>query len=116
MLFLISKVVALTLVWVVRGLSTSQKPDSSLETRHIQGREYLSLTMTDCENHATDSIIKRVMFDWPRCSKVPACIMYTRFTDDCGNRRKGHRHYDSYVNGSVNRYIEKELIAQLSEN
>jgi hypothetical protein len=42
--------------------------------------------------------------------------MFARFTGDCSKRRKGHRHYDSYVNGSVNKSIEKELIAKLSEN
>ena len=42
--------------------------------------------------------------------------MFARFTGSCGKRRKGHRHYDSYVNASVNKSIEKELIAKLSEN
>ena len=42
--------------------------------------------------------------------------MFARFTGDCGKRRKGHRHYDSYVNARVNKSIEKELIAKLSEN
>jgi hypothetical protein len=69
MLFLTSKVVALTLVSVVRGVSTSQKSDSSLETRHILVQECLNLTMTDLEMHTAYPIIKRVMFDWPRCSK-----------------------------------------------
>jgi hypothetical protein len=63
MLLLISKAVALTLVSVVRGVSTSQKPDSSLETRHIRVQGCLNLTMTDFEMHTAYFIIKRVVFD-----------------------------------------------------
>jgi hypothetical protein len=42
--------------------------------------------------------------------------MFARFTNGCGRRRKGYRHYDSYVNDCVNKSIEKELIAKLLEN
>jgi hypothetical protein len=72
--------------------------------------------MTDFEIHTACPIKKRVMFDWPRCSKLSACIIFVRFTGDCGKRRKGHRHHNSHVNSSVNKSIEEELIAKLSEN